>query len=400
MQHAAQPTLLLLCLSLVPAACDLPGSSGDDGAATSGGTSDADDDDDSDDDDDDDDADDDDAGDDDDDDSVDGGSDDADDDDDDDDDDGDDDDDDDSAGQFVPDAPSCAGLETDCVGESCCTSIWMPGDTMLRGCEGNSSKNNCGAALQPEHEVDIDGFALDKYLVTVPRYRAFLAAVQDGWTPQIGDGAHPAHPDSGWRMEYFANFNTSVLECSGIGPDFHSTYTDEPGLNEDRPMNCAHWYDAMAFCIWDGGRLATDAEWEFAASGGSMNAPYPWGFGMPTEAHVGFEPPDDESPLFYEHPVGSHPTGNGLFGHTDLVPFREFSSDCAWTETGHYADPNNQQPNPLHRPEDGCQQDQIWIRGWAANANLFVPFSYTHLSWDMDANSTRVGFRCARDTML
>ena len=95
------------------------------------------------------------------------------------------------------------------------------------------------------------------------------------------------------------------------------TWTDAPGDNEQLPMNCVGFYEAFAFCLWDGGRLPTEAEWESVAAGGEENRLYPWGSTAPgadaMHAVHGcyYDGVDTCDGLVDIAPVGSAPMGNG-----------------------------------------------------------------------------------------
>jgi formylglycine-generating enzyme len=151
----------------------------------------------------------------------------------------------------------------------------------------------------PSGEADpasVSSFRLDTYLVTVGRFRRFVAATVAGWTPPVGSGKHlhlnggrgladssaPSY-EPGWSAGDTINLaTTTALWRARLGCDpAFGTWTDEPGVNETLPMNCIDWYEAYAFCIWDGGFLPSEAEWE-AAAGGPEQRAYPWGSDAPT----------------------------------------------------------------------------------------------------------------------
>lgn len=312
-----------------------------------------------------------------------------------------------SGGLCTP--PSCVGLADDvCEGESCCTSLFVPGgtyergrgsetcDTCVQGCP--SIEGDCEGATtdeRPEHRATIAGFELDKYEVTVGRFRRFYNAYP-GSKPVRDDGAHPLVFGSGWQDDWVLPVNQVALEETAACDQNLATWTHSAGDNEALPMNCTSWFMAFAFCAWDGGRLPTEAEWEYAAAGGSEDRLYPWGDASPDASLAVYDCNGSGTPGTCTPadilPVGSIPDGGARWGHQDLAgSMWEWVLD--WHNIYHSTDCTNDTCVSL---DEEASTEGIVVRGGSWQD---LPTFLRAADRDYRAPTVTnpiVGFRCAR----
>jgi formylglycine-generating enzyme required for sulfatase activity len=182
----------------------------------------------------------------------------------------------------------------------------------------------------------------------------------------------------------------SAVKCYG------GSWTDAPGSNENLPINCIGWHTAQAFCTWDGGRLPTEAEWNYAAAGGSEQRVFPWGATVPG-ANVSlavhgcyyYGTGTSCEPLLDIAPVGSVIAGNGKWGQSDLAGnLSEWSQD--W-----YVDPY---PVPCNDCAYLTSSVARLCRGgdYLYEAGTDVTTA-RRAGVNPSARGSRLGFRCARN---
>jgi formylglycine-generating enzyme required for sulfatase activity len=197
--------------------------------------------------------------------------------------------------------------------------------------------NNGSGPTGEADQATVASFSLDKYLVTVGRFRRFVAAWNNGsgWNPAGGSGKHSYLPggglnngtEPGWVVQDNTNIsptNTNLGSCAVYPP----TWTNSASTQENLPINCVNWWEAYAFCIWDGGFLPSEAEWEYAAAGGSQQREYPWGSMAPGTANqyaiygCNYRTPGSSLPRAAScsvAPVGTASMGAGYYGQLDLA---------------------------------------------------------------------------------
>jgi formylglycine-generating enzyme required for sulfatase activity len=211
--------------------------------------------------------------------------------------------------------------------------VYLPGGTYVLGAEKGFPDE------QPQHEVKLDAFYIDIHEVTVGQYQRYLK--------ETG-----LKPPSFW--------------LPGVG-------------SLDEPVVGLCWEEAAAYAAWAGKRLPTEAEWEYAARGGTIGLKFPWG----NEPDLDYANLDSFGIL----PVASlKPNGYGLYDMIGNV--WEWCSD--WYDSGFYSTSSKDNPKG---PEEGKHKV---LRGWAWNNRKgHATVTKRHKLLPV-VKSYFVGFRCVK----
>jgi formylglycine-generating enzyme required for sulfatase activity len=197
---------------------------------------------------------------------------------------------------------------------------------------------------QPQRQVHLDGYWVDKCLVTVAQYRKFCESAGRNM---------PLMPSWGWR--------------------------------DDHPIVNVTWNDALAYAQWAGKRLPTEAEWEKAARG-SDGRQYPWGNEWDASkcAH------SVNAQLGSTKPVGSYPAGASPYGCLDMA-----GNVCEWCAD--WYEPDYYRTGPDRNPKGPGSGELRVLRGgsWDYDDTRYFRCACRD-HYPPRHRLVVIGFRCAR----
>jgi formylglycine-generating enzyme required for sulfatase activity len=255
-------------------------------------------------------------------------------------------------------------------------AVFVPGGPFFMGSNDTSADNE-----KPAHPVTLTPYCIDRFEVTTA---AFFACSKIGKC-----------------------LRASLVNVPKLAAPYDSICNaNAPDARAQNPINCVNWDQAQKYCMVQGGRLPTEAEWELAARGQDGRL-YPWGDDVPSpmrangcgseciawakeqalpKLHAMYETSDGFATTA---PVGSFPQGKSQYGVEDLVGnvgewtadfYDAYTKDVATTKT----DPKG--------PADGS--DRV-VRGGAWNAEYADWARPTFRYFAAQTNQSHgIGFRC------
>lgn len=233
--------------------------------------------------------------------------------------------------------------------------VWIPPGRFSMGCSPEDTE--CFDNEKPAHEVTLTkGFWLGQTPVTV--------------------GA--------WKRYRIAMVKAALPTSDSLGKNLN-----EAGRDDNMPVVIVTWDQAESFCAWSGGRLPTEAEWEYAARAGNPSARYgdldviAWyadnaGKQRIDSAQIGRTDHTNYGKRLFENGNAPHPVGqkqpNGWNLYDMLGNVWQWTAD--WYDGQYYSRQDNQDPLGPPSGKERTQHGGSWkgdprtvrvsSRGWGA----------------------------------
>jgi formylglycine-generating enzyme required for sulfatase activity len=216
----------------------------------------------------------------------------------------------------------------------------------------------------PAHTVALEGFWIDKYEVTNAQYQKCVEG-----------GACQAPKWCNWGEPTYGEADKA-----------------------DHPVVCVNWQGAQDYCEWAGGRLPTEAEWEYAARGPAANV-FPWGDtfdgrlanSCDSNCTMEWRYTGYDDGYKQTAPVGSYPDGTSWCGADDMAGnVWEWVND--WYAWDYYSVSPAENPGGPRSGEHRVARGGSWRDGSNGELHLAAMRFYPGVP---SLKTSSVGFRCA-----
>ena len=303
--------------------------------------------------------------------------------------------------------------------------VFIPGGILHMGGDNKQADAN----EFPKHDVSIRSFWMDATEVTNAQFAEFVEATGyvtiaerpidwEKMKQELPPGT-PKPPDSllqAGALVFQATKQPVALNNAALwwrwtlGANWRTPEGPKSNITQkmNHPVVQIAWEDAMAYAKWSNKRLATEAEWEWAARGGKQNTIYPWGNenvnqGKPkANFWQGLFPYQNElkDGYYTTAPVKSFsPNEYGLYDMSGNV--WEWCSD--WLDVNYYSKPeakkaNTRGPSAAHNPAMPLLQEKV-MRGGSFLCNDSYCSGYRNarrMGSGTDTGLNHTGFRCVK----
>jgi len=308
--------------------------------------------------------------------------------------------------------------------------VYIPGGTFDMG----GDNDQAAADEYPKHKVTVSPFYMDATEVTNAQFRKFVEATKYITTAErkpdweeVKKTVPPGTPKPDESLLVAASLVFTPTDGPVDLNNFSAWWKWVPGANwkqpegpgssivgkDNYPVVQVSWDDAVAYCKWAGKRLPTEAEWEFAARGGLVNAIYSWGNEPVNSGKPKCNSWEGKFPYFNEKKDGFAtlapgknfaPNGYGLYDMSGNV--WEWCND--WFDYNYYSTLkgkttiNPQGPSKSYDPED-LYSPKKSLRGGSFLCNDSYCSGYRaarRMKSSPDTGLEHTGFRCVRSYKL
>ena len=280
-----------------------------------------------------------------------------------------------------PAPPSWVGdAKVPCSSDARPNEVCVPGGAFILG--DLLALEDLALRSQPERVRVVEPFFLDKYEMSVGRFREALTKgfVPAGGMPLVND--RPA-------LDENAPLGMCTFSTTDVGRERH-------------PLNCVSWATAHSLCQFLEGELPTEEQWEYAATAAGKDAEtsYPWGDALPTCGTTVYARTSFPSAQCLGAPVGPLPVDDPLLVSGDVSPLGIVGlagnlSELLVTPFVPYSDPVWRDAG-LRRPVEENDAPLRMTRGTDWAFDLVYATASTRRAEPATARFTNLGFRCAR----